>query len=276
MDGVQEYSATKQALPQKQGHSSILSLVDQRLRDAGLRPPLSPSKTSASPIGSSPSADADAVHNAPSTTSSKEHDSVRLASGGSVQSPDTLAAESQDHRWKPIVRVPYQDEPYRMRSQRKSAIIQHILEKKGFSGALSTGSVVTRSELAHARRLAIRKLKSLDRHELLKKLPAASRKQLQRSLEVRKRVSLLHRRTFTKELSSGKRVSKPLLEAMRKAKIEWRRKITRRNNLVATLRGQVLLATLPACACACCMSSQTMSQSWGLWVMLYLVSIACP
>ena len=250
---MQEYRDTKQGAPQKEGHTSILSIVDQRLRDAGLRPQIAPSRAKG-PLGdSSASLEASAASEPSSATSPKEHLSVNAVSGSGAESLGaeslgTLPSEQQEDSWKPIVTVPHQDEPYRMRSQRKSAIIQHILEQKGFSGAFSSGSIVARSELAQARRLAIRKIKSLNRHQLLAKLPVDSRKQLKRSLEARKRVCLLHRRTFSKDLSSGKRVSKPLLEAMRKAKMEWRSKITRRHNLVATLRGQVLFAAIHDCA----------------------------
>lgn len=233
MHAVQEYQFTKQGFPQKEGHTSILSLVDQRLRDAGLRPQFSPRKSPVTTLDSSLD-NAAAASETPSASTSSTHATMIGSSISGSGAPDTL----QDI-WKPIVRVPHQDEPYRIRSERKTAIINHILEKQGFSEVLSPGSVLNRSELAHARRLATRKLKSLNRNQLIQKLPKASRKQLKRSLEMTKRLSLLHRRSFSKDLSSGKRVSKPLLEAVRKAKMEWRRKISRRNNLVATNRGQV-------------------------------------
>lgn len=227
---MQEYKRSSLGLPQKQGNTSIVSLADQRLREAGLRPPLNPDKS----VGSVSDGN-------PSRVAAKER-----------------SAELQGDYWSPFVPIPYQDEPYRMRSERKTAVIQHILNEKGFADPMSAGGAVNKAEFAQARRLAARELKNQNRRQFVRKLSKSSRQQLERSLQIKKRMYLMHRR-FSTDLSSGKRVQKPLLEAIRKAKIEWRRKVTRKNNRIASKRGQVSsslrLIVLPCLVSSTCLSS---------------------
>lgn len=88
-----------------------------------------------------------------------------------------------------------------------------------------------RDRYAAAREAVLRDLKGLNRHELLRKIPAPKRRLLSRKLVA------VTRPPHTTALASGKHVDQALREAIRRQQIRTRVNVKRRNALVLTMRG---------------------------------------
>lgn len=204
---MQAYKEASAPLPQKQGNTSILGIVQERLCAAGLAQtsPLTKRKWQ----GTTPTQTCTTV------TASESTASVSRA----IEATASAAA------WSPFVKPPHTDVPRTLRARRKALAIRYILNKKG---SFPPGD---RDRYAKAREAVRKDIQGLNRHQLLCKVPKDQRGRLGRALKA------VTRPRQTSALTSGKRVDQPMLEAVRRQQIRMRQVVKRRNGLVSTMRG---------------------------------------
>eukprot|EP00892_Ulva_mutabilis_P001631 jgi/Ulvmu1/11469/UM077_0013.1 len=203
----QAYKASARPLPKKEGNTSILSIVREHLKAAGIE---SPSPATKKPRGST-------TPSQPGSSSIKPPPSAAT----SPSSPSAPAASESI-----IAPIPHCDVPRTLRARRRALAVQHILRRKAH---LAVGD---RGRYAAAREAVLRDVKGLTRHQLLRKVPKPLRRQLQH------RLLSVTRPPHTTALTSGKRVDQALREAVRRAQIRARVTVRRRNALVASMRGE--------------------------------------